>query len=355
VTTVAPPPPTHDELEAPIEEARRRARRRRRVLAGAVVALLAVAGIVAGVLWPPGGGSRGERLPKGFRAVQATGPVQHALVEELRPRMTTIALATGRARPTRVTREVWWDARGGLYRILVRNDGVAVSDWVQRSCFGSGSSTRLHRPVAVRPPERGRRLAPEVRPGPPSRNRHVPGAAGRVGRAGHEPRQRTPSAEREPGRVRRRDAPAGGAARHSAPPGPRARPHHRRERGEAAARPRCEAGVVRCARRWGAAELRLARGCVPGRDARRRGGHARSNAALARTDVSRASSRLRADRVGRQRERQGRRRGDGAARALRLRRLPYRRVRRDASALARERAAPWNARQLRRLERRLRP
>jgi hypothetical protein len=142
MTVTAPPEvpqPSYDELEALIEEARRRARRRRLVIAGAIVGALVAAGALAALLWPRSEPSGGSGLREGFRAVQAKGPVQHALVEELRPRMTTISLATGRARPTRVTREVWWDARSGLYRILVRNDGVAVSDWVQRSCFGTGS------------------------------------------------------------------------------------------------------------------------------------------------------------------------------------------------------------------------
>jgi hypothetical protein len=139
IVETPPQPPSQAELEALIEEARRRARRRRLVVAGAVVGALAVAGIVAGLMWPKGDGSRGEGLRKGFHAVQARGHVQHALVEELRPRLTTITLATGRARTTHVTREIWWDPRSGLYRILVRDDGVAMADWVQQTCLGSGS------------------------------------------------------------------------------------------------------------------------------------------------------------------------------------------------------------------------
>src|SRR5690242_9493242 len=164
MTTVeAPPqPPSQDELEALIEEARRRARRRRLVAAAAVVATLVLAGTVAAILWPRGDGSGSAGLRKGFHAVQAKGPVEHALVEELRPRLTTITLATGRARTTQVTREVWWDPRSGMYRILVRNDGVAMADWVQQTCFGSGPRHGCIAPSPFDIPS----MAALLRPGP---------------------------------------------------------------------------------------------------------------------------------------------------------------------------------------------
>jgi hypothetical protein len=143
MTLTAPPEvpqPSYDELEALIEEARRRARRRRLLIAGgAVVAALVVGGIFAALLWPSGKSASGGDLPEGFHAVQAQGPVQHALVEQFLPRLTTIALDTGRTRPTRVTNELWWDARSGLFRTLVREDGVVVGDLVQRNCFAVGA------------------------------------------------------------------------------------------------------------------------------------------------------------------------------------------------------------------------
>jgi hypothetical protein len=142
MTVTAPPevpPPSYDELEALIEEARRRARRRRLLIAGGtVVAALAAGGILAALLWPGGKSASGGDLLEGLHAVQAQGPVRHALVEQLLPRKTTIALDTGRGRPTRQINELWWDARSGLSRMLAREDGVVVADLVQRNCFGVG-------------------------------------------------------------------------------------------------------------------------------------------------------------------------------------------------------------------------
>lgn len=164
IVETPPQPPSQDELEALIEEARRRTRRRRLLIAGAVVAAIAAAGLAAGLLWLSGRESSGTSPREGFHGVQAKGPVQHALVEELRPRLTTITLATGWARTTHATREVWWDARSGMYRTLLRGDGVAMADWVQQTCFGSGPRRGCIAPSpfdlpswnVARPPKPGR-------------------------------------------------------------------------------------------------------------------------------------------------------------------------------------------------------
>jgi hypothetical protein len=138
MTIVESPPqaPSQDELQALIEEARLRARRRRLAIGGAVVAALAAASTLTVLLWPTSR-SEGVGLRKGFHAVQGRGPVQHALLEDMRPRMRTVDLASGRRRPTRLTHEIWWDPRSGLSRTLDRADGVAVADVVQQKCFGT--------------------------------------------------------------------------------------------------------------------------------------------------------------------------------------------------------------------------
>lgn len=144
MTVTAPPElpqPPYDELEALIEEARRRARRRRLLIAAAAVfGAVLLAGTAAGIVVWTRSGSSGEKLRPGFRAVQARGPVHHALLEDLRSSSTTVALAGGATRPTHTTREIWWDPRSGLYRTLYRQDGIAVSDLVQQNCFGTGSA-----------------------------------------------------------------------------------------------------------------------------------------------------------------------------------------------------------------------
>src|SRR5689334_10616454 len=136
MTTIveAPPEPSHDELEALIEEARRRARRRRLLIGGAVATALLLAGLAAGLVLALRGGS-GTQVPKGFHAVRARGPVQHARLEELKVPIKTVALADGAAEPTRVTREVWWNKTTGLYRTVYRYDGVLIGDLVQDGCL----------------------------------------------------------------------------------------------------------------------------------------------------------------------------------------------------------------------------
>jgi hypothetical protein len=120
--TVAPAPRGLD-LDALIDEARRRAWRRRVALSAALLAGLAV-GIGAFEL------TRGSEpvlpAPPGFAALKARGPVAHALIEYVSTvRLTSLS---GQERPASTTEEVWYDARGGLWRDVVRVDGRARSD-----------------------------------------------------------------------------------------------------------------------------------------------------------------------------------------------------------------------------------
>jgi hypothetical protein len=140
VTVVDTPPrpqPSQDELEALIEEARRRTRRRRLAYAATAVAVVLAAGTVLLILALMRGGGSRTGVPKGFVLVHARGPVQHALLEQLAPLdRTSITLSSGKTRPTRITSEIWWDARDGLFRTVYREDGHVVSDFVQNGCQG---------------------------------------------------------------------------------------------------------------------------------------------------------------------------------------------------------------------------
>ena len=141
MTVVEAPPqqePSQDELEALIEEARQRARRRRLFITASALAAVVITTAVAVVIVLATGRGSGERLRDGFHAVQARGPVQHARLENLKASRSTISVATGHVRPTRETREVWWDPRSGLYRTVYRGDGVAVAEFVQQACQGTG-------------------------------------------------------------------------------------------------------------------------------------------------------------------------------------------------------------------------
>jgi hypothetical protein len=137
VTVVETPPqpqPSQDELEALIEEARRRTRRRRLAyIAGALGVALAV-GVALIIVGLVRGGS-GTTVPKRFVLVHARGPVLHARLEDLNAYVKTVALADGSVKPTRVTREVWWNESTGLYRTVYRYDGVVIGDLVQDGCF----------------------------------------------------------------------------------------------------------------------------------------------------------------------------------------------------------------------------
>jgi hypothetical protein len=140
VTVIDAPPrpqPSPQELEALIEEARRRARRRRLLLGGGVVAVLGAAGLAVGLVLASRGG-KGTPLPRGYHLVRAGGPVQHALLEDLRHTSTTIDVASGKARATRVTQEIWWDGRSGFARTVYWQDGRRRADWVEQQCQGTG-------------------------------------------------------------------------------------------------------------------------------------------------------------------------------------------------------------------------
>lgn len=139
MTVVDAPPrqqPSQDELEALIEEARRRARRRRLLIVTGVVSLLLVVGAAAGAIALTRDGGAGEGLRDGFHAVQARGPVQHARLEDLHAFVRTVSLPSGAVKPTRLTREVWWNPGTGLSRTVYRYDGAEVGAIVQQGCFG---------------------------------------------------------------------------------------------------------------------------------------------------------------------------------------------------------------------------
>ena len=139
MTVVKTPPqrqPSQDELEALIEEARRRARRRHLLIVTGVVSLLLLVGAAAGAIALTRDGGAAEGLRDGFHAVQARGTVQHARLEDLSAFVKTVSLPSGAVKPTRLTREVWWNPGTGLYRTVYRYDGADVGVIVQRACFG---------------------------------------------------------------------------------------------------------------------------------------------------------------------------------------------------------------------------
>jgi hypothetical protein len=115
--------PRRIELRALIEEARRRARQRRLALAAIIVA--AAAGIAAGLALTGGSASRVD-APPGFTVVKAKGQVAHAVIEY--GRSVRITSLSGSDRPAKMTEEFWYDARGGLWRDVIRVDGRVRSD-----------------------------------------------------------------------------------------------------------------------------------------------------------------------------------------------------------------------------------
>lgn len=120
--TVAPIPRGAD-LNALIDEARRRAWRRRAALA---VAILALAALGIGSFALTRGSDPTVPAPPGFTALKARGPVAHALIESVSSvRLTSLS---GQDRLANTTEEVWYDARGGLWRVVVRVDGRVRSD-----------------------------------------------------------------------------------------------------------------------------------------------------------------------------------------------------------------------------------
>jgi hypothetical protein len=144
VTIVAPPQPSHDELEALIEEARRRTRRRRLFVAAAAGLALALgAGVTAAIVLTGRGGSTTSGVPAGFHLVQARGPVVHAKIVEYPPiPQTVVDVATGRERSAPLVLEVWWDRRSGFDRVVGRVDGRVEFDTVGQTCQGAPDSPR---------------------------------------------------------------------------------------------------------------------------------------------------------------------------------------------------------------------
>ena len=104
-------------------------------MGGGVFATLLVAGAIAGIVAATRGGGAGSGLPEGFHGVQARGPVERAMLENLASKSQTVRLADGRARRTRQTQEVWWNRGTGLSRTIFRNDGVVIADVVQQRCL----------------------------------------------------------------------------------------------------------------------------------------------------------------------------------------------------------------------------
>src|ERR1043166_716017 len=120
--TVAPVPRGLD-VDALIDEARRRARLRRVALAAA---LLAGAAVGIGSFELTRGAAPPLPAPPGFTAVKARGPVAHAVIEYVSSvRLTSLS---GHERAADTTEEVWYDARGGLWRAVVRVDGRVRGD-----------------------------------------------------------------------------------------------------------------------------------------------------------------------------------------------------------------------------------
>jgi hypothetical protein len=135
-------------LRAVIEEARNRARRRR--LALTAILVVGGAGIAVGVALTGGSATRVD-APPGFTVVKAKGQVAHAVIEY--GSMARITSLSGRDRPAKLTEEVWYDARRGLWRDVVRVDGrvrndragtCAVSRKEERPCGGAPPLRYLH-------------------------------------------------------------------------------------------------------------------------------------------------------------------------------------------------------------------
>jgi hypothetical protein len=117
------PAPRRIDLHALIEEAKRRARQRRLAYAAGLLALSA-GGIAVGLALTSGSAS--PKAPPGFTVVKARGRVDHALIQySSSVRITSLG---GRDRPANTIEEVWYDARGGLWRDIVRVDGRVRSD-----------------------------------------------------------------------------------------------------------------------------------------------------------------------------------------------------------------------------------
>jgi hypothetical protein len=126
-------PFSRSRLAALIAEAHRRGRRRKSALAAlGLLGLLVGGGIWAGLKLTSGGAAATLPVaPPGYHLVQARGPVQHVVMQSrVVPQPVSIDVATGAYRPVRTTAETWFDARGGLVRLVRRSDGRTDTDEV---------------------------------------------------------------------------------------------------------------------------------------------------------------------------------------------------------------------------------
>jgi hypothetical protein len=134
VTTIAPPQPSHDEVEALIEEARQRARRRRLITSVAALAVATAAVAVGTIIAMLSSGAGGRTAPAGLRLVKAQGPVTHAVLDwgSYGGTWRMIDVAGGQDRLAKFTEEIWYDPRSGLWRDLFRVEGRTKSDLAGR-------------------------------------------------------------------------------------------------------------------------------------------------------------------------------------------------------------------------------
>lgn len=160
-SVIAPPKPLRqddlqvpNDLEALIEEARRRTRLRRLSYAAAALLAVLIGAAAWGAIALTNGSTTNGAAPPGFQLIQARGPVEHQVIgTHGLLRLNTVDLATGRERPTRTTSELWFDPRGGLARVVVRQDGRTRSDQVvpcNRTRYGScalGFSFAFNSPI----------------------------------------------------------------------------------------------------------------------------------------------------------------------------------------------------------------
>jgi len=150
------------DLHALIEEARRHARRRR------IAAVLFLA-LIGGAVWTAlafTGGSAPAKAPPGFVLAKAHGPVAHAVVAYQSSNWRSTDISTGLDRPARVTEEVWYERKTGLWRDVFRVDGRVKSDVAgkcrsspERLPCGSDYPLRYLRPYPWPPATSGYREA----------------------------------------------------------------------------------------------------------------------------------------------------------------------------------------------------
>ena len=88
--------------------------------------------------------------------MQSQGPVARRVLETWSPyEPVSVDLVTGRGRPVRMTSAIWYDARGGLNRVVARADGRVQSDYAsacahsapRAACFQGDFSFRSYWPL----------------------------------------------------------------------------------------------------------------------------------------------------------------------------------------------------------------